>query len=119
MRSLATRSGWSLPRLPPLVHFLALSALGAVPALVNDAMRPDIMVYTHHVGVAWRCGRRHHPALDGLPSGPRTARPRFVALTWRWRPATPTLVSCRRTIPTGTLPTTSWHSSTLRHDRHP
>lgn len=38
--------------LPPLIHFLAVSALGAVPALVNDAMDPDLMVrYLDHVGV--------------------------------------------------------------------
>ncbi|PYC68194.1 long-chain fatty acid--CoA ligase [Streptomyces tateyamensis] len=35
----------------PLLHFLALTALGAIPALVNDAMRPDLMVrYLDHVG---------------------------------------------------------------------
>ncbi len=67
--------------LPPLLHFLALSALGAIPALVNDAMAPDIMVrYLDNVGVvgvvaddptrltiAWRNGEGQ--------------RPRFVALT--------------------------------------
>jgi acyl-coenzyme A synthetase/AMP-(fatty) acid ligase len=67
--------------LPPLLHFLALSALGAIPALVNDAMAPDIMVrYLERVGVvgvvaddptrltiAWRHGEGQ--------------RPRFVALT--------------------------------------
>ena len=67
--------------LPPLLHFLALSALGAIPALVNDAMAPDIMVrYLEKVGVvgvvaddptrltiAWRNGEGQ--------------RPRFVALT--------------------------------------
>ncbi|MFG3054607.1 class I adenylate-forming enzyme family protein [Kitasatospora sp. NPDC048239] len=38
--------------LEPLLHFLALTALGAVPALVNDAMRHDVMVrYLNHVGV--------------------------------------------------------------------
>ncbi|MFI6511890.1 class I adenylate-forming enzyme family protein [Streptosporangium sp. NPDC050855] len=39
--------------LEPLLHFLALTALGAVPAMVNDAMRLDTMVrYLDHVGVA-------------------------------------------------------------------
>jgi acyl-coenzyme A synthetase/AMP-(fatty) acid ligase len=38
--------------LEPLIHFLALSALGAIPAMINDAMRPDVMVrYLDHVGV--------------------------------------------------------------------
>ncbi|MEZ5096789.1 MAG: hypothetical protein R2731_12125 [Nocardioides sp.] len=105
--------------LPPLVHFLALSALGAVPALVNDAMRPDIMVRSRPRGRGRR-GRRHHPALDGLPSGPRTARPRFVALTSEVEAGNPDLGELPQDYPhrhaarrrRGTHPL-------LRHDRHP
>lgn len=36
----------------PLIHFLALTALGAIPAPINDAMRADVMVrYLDVVGV--------------------------------------------------------------------
>lgn len=38
--------------LEPLVHFLALSALGAIPAMINDALRTDLLVgYLDFVGV--------------------------------------------------------------------
>ena len=38
--------------LEPLLHYLALTALGAIPAVINDAMRGDVMVrYLNHVGV--------------------------------------------------------------------
>lgn len=38
--------------LEPLVHFFALSALGAIPAMINDALRIDLMVgYLDFVGV--------------------------------------------------------------------
>lgn len=38
--------------LEPLLHHLALTALGAIPVMINDAMRPDVMVrYLDHVGV--------------------------------------------------------------------
>src|SRR5262249_54401608 len=36
----------------PLLHFLALNALGAIPAPINDAMRADVLVrYLNYVGV--------------------------------------------------------------------
>jgi acyl-coenzyme A synthetase/AMP-(fatty) acid ligase len=67
--------------LPPLIHFLALSALGAIPALVNDAMRPDIMVrYLDHVGVVGVVA--YDPTRLALAYRAGEARrPRFVALT--------------------------------------
>lgn len=38
--------------LEPLIHFFALSALGAIPAMINDALRIDLMVaYLDFVGV--------------------------------------------------------------------
>jgi acyl-coenzyme A synthetase/AMP-(fatty) acid ligase len=38
--------------LEPLIHYLALTALGAIPTMINDAMRLDVMVrYLDHVGV--------------------------------------------------------------------
>ncbi|GAA2150891.1 long-chain fatty acid--CoA ligase [Kitasatospora kazusensis] len=65
--------------LEPLLHFLALTALGAIPAMVNDAMRTDTMArYLDHVGVVGivaddpvrlAAGYRADPAL----------RPRFIA----------------------------------------
>ncbi|GGQ68178.1 class I adenylate-forming enzyme family protein [Couchioplanes azureus] len=38
--------------LEPLIHYLALTALGAIPAMINDAMRLDVLLrYLDHVGV--------------------------------------------------------------------
>ena len=66
--------------LAPLVHFLALSALGAIPALINDAMRPDVMIrYLNHVGVVGIVAddtTRLASAYRGDPE----RRPRFIAL---------------------------------------
>ena len=67
--------------LPPLIHFLALTALGAIPALVNDAMRPDIMVrYLDHVGVVGVVADDPTRLALAYRSG-EARRPRFVALT--------------------------------------
>jgi hypothetical protein len=75
--------------LPPLLHFLALNSLGAVPTLVNDAMRPDVMVrYLDHVG----------------PGSSRWPR--------RSRPVTCPVLTCRRSTRTGTGPTT-WSRSSI------
>ncbi|GAA1266287.1 long-chain fatty acid--CoA ligase [Kitasatospora nipponensis] len=64
----------------PLVHFLALTALGAVPALVNDAMRPDIMVrYLNHVGVVGIVADDPTALAAAYRSDP-TRRPRFVTM---------------------------------------
>ncbi len=67
--------------LPPLIHFLALSALGAIPALVNDAMAPDIMVrYLDRVGVVGVVADDTTRLSIAYRSG-EAPRPRFVALT--------------------------------------
>lgn len=67
--------------LEPVIHFLALSALGAIPTLVNDAMRPDIMVqYLDHVGVVGVVADDTTRLLIAYRGG-ELRRPRFVALT--------------------------------------
>jgi acyl-coenzyme A synthetase/AMP-(fatty) acid ligase len=66
--------------LPPLVHFLALSALGAIPALINDAMRPDVMVrYLNHVGVVGIVADDTTRLASAYRADPER-RPRFIAL---------------------------------------
>ncbi|MEV6107796.1 class I adenylate-forming enzyme family protein [Streptomyces sp. NPDC051940] len=66
--------------LEPLIHFLALSALGAVPAMVNDAMRPDIMVrYLNHVGVVGVVADDTTRLQSAYRADPQS-RPRFLAL---------------------------------------
>ncbi|RJL34091.1 class I adenylate-forming enzyme family protein [Bailinhaonella thermotolerans] len=66
--------------LEPLIHFLALTALGAIPAMVNDAMRPDIMVrYLNHVGVAGIVADDTTRLQLAYRGDPRN-RPRFIAL---------------------------------------
>jgi acyl-coenzyme A synthetase/AMP-(fatty) acid ligase len=67
--------------LPPLIHFFALSALGAIPALVNDAMAPDIMVrYLDRVGVVGVVADDTTRLSMAYRNG-EAPRPRFVALT--------------------------------------
>ncbi|WP_327675346.1 class I adenylate-forming enzyme family protein [Kitasatospora sp. NBC_00458] len=67
--------------LEPLLHFLALSALGAVPALVNDAMRHDVMVrYLNHVGVVGVVADDTTRLAAAYREDPQR-RPRFLALT--------------------------------------
>ncbi|GAA2041658.1 long-chain-fatty-acid--CoA ligase LcfB [Catenulispora yoronensis] len=64
----------------PLVHFLALSALGAVPAMINDAMRPDVLVrYLDHVGVVGVVAFDTTRLAAAYREDPRS-RPRFLAL---------------------------------------
>ncbi|MFE6867152.1 class I adenylate-forming enzyme family protein [Kitasatospora sp. NPDC057692] len=66
--------------LEPLLHFLALSALGAVPALVNDAMRHDVMVrYLNHVGVVGVVADDTTRLAAAYRQDPQR-RPRFLAL---------------------------------------
>jgi acyl-coenzyme A synthetase/AMP-(fatty) acid ligase len=78
--------------LTPLLHFLALSALGAIPALVNDAMRPDIMVrYLDHVGVVGVVADDPTRLATAFRSG-LARRPRFVALTSEVEAGDPTMV---------------------------
>ncbi|MFJ9516707.1 class I adenylate-forming enzyme family protein [Kitasatospora sp. NPDC101801] len=66
--------------LEPLLHFFALTALGAVPALVNDAMRHDVMVrYLDHVGVVGIVADDPTRLAAAYREDPRS-RPRFIAL---------------------------------------
>ncbi|GAA2745870.1 class I adenylate-forming enzyme family protein [Kitasatospora cinereorecta] len=67
--------------LEPLLHFLALSALGAVPALINDAMRHDVMVrYLNHVGVVGVVADDPTRLAAAYREDPQR-RPRFIAMT--------------------------------------
>ncbi|MFI8459911.1 class I adenylate-forming enzyme family protein [Kitasatospora sp. NPDC085464] len=66
--------------LEPLLHFLALTSLGAVPALVNDAMRHDVMVrYLDHVGVVGVVADDTTRLAAAYREDPQR-RPRFLAL---------------------------------------
>ncbi len=66
--------------LPPLLHVLALNSLGAVPTLVNDAMRPDVMVrYLDHVGVVGVVADDTTRLASAYRQG-LARRPRFLAL---------------------------------------
>lgn len=66
--------------LEPLLHFLGLSALGAVPAMVNDAMRPDVMMrYLDHVGVVGIVADDTTRIASAYRAEPQR-RPRFIAL---------------------------------------
>jgi acyl-coenzyme A synthetase/AMP-(fatty) acid ligase len=66
--------------LQPLLHYLALTALGAIPAMINDAMRPDVMTrfldYVGVVGIVADDTTRLAAAYRGDPA----RRPRFIAL---------------------------------------
>ncbi|MFD0888258.1 class I adenylate-forming enzyme family protein, partial [Streptosporangium algeriense] len=67
--------------LEPLIHFLALTSLGAIPAMVNDAMRPDVMAgYLDHVGAVGLVADDTTRLQAAYRSNPRN-RPRFVALS--------------------------------------
>ncbi|MFF0292436.1 class I adenylate-forming enzyme family protein [Kitasatospora sp. NPDC004614] len=67
--------------LEPLLHFFALTALGAVPALVNDAMRHDVMVrYLSHVGVVGVVADDTTRLASAYRKDPQL-RPRFLSLT--------------------------------------
>ncbi len=66
--------------LEPLIHFLALSALGAIPAMINDAMRPDVLFrYLNFVGVVGVVAEDTTQLLTAYRTDPQ-ARPRFLAL---------------------------------------
>ncbi|MFD7640857.1 class I adenylate-forming enzyme family protein [Kitasatospora sp. NPDC059795] len=67
--------------LEPLLHFFALTALGAIPALVNDAMRHDVMVrYLSHVGVVGVVADDTTRLASAYRKEPQL-RPRFLSLT--------------------------------------
>lgn len=66
--------------LEPLIHFFALSALGAIPAMINDAMRPDVMFrYLNFVGVVGVVAEDTTQLMTAYRADPQS-RPRFVAL---------------------------------------
>jgi acyl-coenzyme A synthetase/AMP-(fatty) acid ligase len=66
--------------LEPLIHFLALTALGAIPAMVNDAMRQDVMVrYLNFVGVVGIVADDTTRLAAAYRADPQR-RPRFIAL---------------------------------------
>lgn len=66
--------------LEPLLHYLALTALGAIPAMVNDAMRPDVMRrYLDHVGVVGIVADDTTRLASAYRADP-ARRPRFIAL---------------------------------------
>jgi acyl-coenzyme A synthetase/AMP-(fatty) acid ligase len=63
--------------LQPILHFLALSSIGAIPALVNDAMPiPTAKRYLDHVGVVGIVA--DDPRLISATYRPGQPRPRFV-----------------------------------------
>ncbi|MFG1952000.1 class I adenylate-forming enzyme family protein [Micromonospora sp. NPDC048830] len=67
--------------LEPLLHYLALTALGAIPAMVNDAMRPDVLKrYLDHVGVVGIVADDTTRLASAYRADP-ARRPRFLALT--------------------------------------
>jgi acyl-coenzyme A synthetase/AMP-(fatty) acid ligase len=66
--------------LEPLLHYLALTALGAIPAMINDAMRPDVMIrYLDHVGVVGVVADDTTRITSAYRTDP-ARRPRFIAL---------------------------------------
>jgi acyl-coenzyme A synthetase/AMP-(fatty) acid ligase len=65
----------------PLFHFLALTALGAIPALVNDAMAPDLVKrYLEDVGVVGIVCDDPTAVIAAFRSE-TTNRPRFIVPT--------------------------------------
>ncbi|HET8640987.1 MAG TPA: class I adenylate-forming enzyme family protein, partial [Pseudonocardiaceae bacterium] len=66
--------------LEPLLHYLALTSIGAIPAMINDAMRADVMVrYLDHVGVVGVIADDTTRLASAYRSDPQR-RPRFLAL---------------------------------------
>jgi acyl-coenzyme A synthetase/AMP-(fatty) acid ligase len=64
----------------PLVHYLALTALGAIPTMINDAMRLDVMIrYLDHVGVVGIVADDTTRLASAYRLDP-SRRPRFIAL---------------------------------------
>jgi acyl-coenzyme A synthetase/AMP-(fatty) acid ligase len=66
--------------LEPLLHYLALTALGAIPAMINDAMRADVMVrYLDFIGVIGIVADDTTRLASAYRADP-ARRPRFIAL---------------------------------------
>ncbi|MFI7602495.1 class I adenylate-forming enzyme family protein [Actinoplanes sp. NPDC049681] len=66
--------------LEPLIHYLALTALGAIPAMINDALRLDVLLrYLDHVGVVGVVADDTTRLASAYRADP-ARRPRFLAL---------------------------------------
>jgi acyl-coenzyme A synthetase/AMP-(fatty) acid ligase len=66
--------------LEPLIHYLALTALGAIPAMINDAMRLDVLIrYLDHVGVVGVVADDTTRLASAYRADP-ASRPRFLVL---------------------------------------
>jgi 3-aminoavenalumate diazotase len=66
--------------LEPLLHYLALTSIGAIPAMINDAMRPDVMIrFLDYVGVVGIVADDTTRLASAYRSDPQR-RPRFIAL---------------------------------------
>lgn len=66
--------------LEPLLHYFALTSIGAIPAMINDAMRRDVMIaYLNYVGVVGVVADDTTRLASAYRSDPQH-RPRFLAL---------------------------------------
>jgi acyl-coenzyme A synthetase/AMP-(fatty) acid ligase len=64
----------------PLLHYFALTSIGAIPAMINDAMPPDIMIaYLNYVGVVGVVADDTTRIASAYRQDPQN-RPRFLAL---------------------------------------
>jgi acyl-coenzyme A synthetase/AMP-(fatty) acid ligase len=76
--------------LEPLLHFLALTALGAIPAMINDAMRTDTAIrYLDHVGVVGLIADDPTRLVAAYRRDPGRRRPRLIAPAAEARAADP------------------------------
>jgi acyl-coenzyme A synthetase/AMP-(fatty) acid ligase len=65
----------------PLLHYFALTSIGAIPAMINDAMRRDVMLnYLNYVGVVGVVADDTTRLISAYRADPQH-RPRFLALT--------------------------------------
>ncbi|MGH3940581.1 MAG: class I adenylate-forming enzyme family protein [Pseudonocardiaceae bacterium] len=63
----------------PLLHFLSLTALGAIPAMINDAMPFGIAIrYLDHVGVAGLVADDPTRLMAAYRADTNRRRPRFI-----------------------------------------
>ncbi|WP_175482771.1 class I adenylate-forming enzyme family protein [Actinokineospora iranica] len=68
--------------LEPLLHFLALTALGAVPAMINDAMATTVAIrYLDHIGAEGLVADDPTRLVAGFRADPNKRRPRFIVPT--------------------------------------
>ncbi|MER7078687.1 Acyl-CoA synthetase (AMP-forming)/AMP-acid ligase II [Saccharopolyspora kobensis] len=65
--------------LEPLLHFLALTALGAVPAMINDAMPTGTAIrYLDHIAAEGLVADDPTKLTAGFRADPSRRRPRFI-----------------------------------------